>query len=77
LLSAGYAADAVGRTPHGRATRNPSGVLGTLSRCPAEATAAVGLGAEYRVTGARMTGAALVAEDRVAHLMAVPNAHSQ
>jgi hypothetical protein len=33
---------------------------------------AVGLGTEYRLTGARMAGAALVAEDRVADLMAFP-----
>ena len=76
-LCAGYAADAVGRAPNGRAIRNPGAVLGTLLRFAAEAAPAVGLGDEYRVIGARMTGAALVAEDRVAHLMAFPKTHSQ
>src|SRR5262249_11412386 len=33
---------------------------------------AAGYGTEYRPTGARVTGAALVADGRVAHLMAFP-----
>jgi hypothetical protein len=71
-LCAGYAADAIGRKSSSRLTRSPGAVLATLSRCPAEKTSAVGLGTEYRFTGTRVTGAALVAEDRVAHLMAFP-----
>ncbi len=69
-LCAGYAADAIGRKPGCRLTRSPGAVLRALSSCPAETTSAVGVGTEYRLTGARMAGAALVAEDRVAHLMA-------
>jgi len=76
-LCAGYAADAIGRKPSRRLVRSPGAVLGMLSRCPAEMTGAVGLGAEYRFTGARMTGAALVADDRVAHLMAFPGPDTQ
>jgi hypothetical protein len=49
-------------------------VLAMLSRCPAEKTPAVGVGTEYRFTGARVAGAVLVADDRVAHLMAFPAA---
>ena len=38
-----------------------------LVACPVEPAPAVGLGAEYR-----LAGATLVAEERVAHLMAFP-----
>ena len=51
------------RSPH----PSPSAVLARLPRCPVEAvTRPVGLGAEYRLAG-RTAGAALVADDRVAH----------
>jgi hypothetical protein len=32
----------------------------------------VGLGTEYRLTGQTTVGSALIADDRVAHLMAFP-----
>ena len=76
-LCAGYAADAIGKKPASRLTAKPGTVLAMLFRCPTEMAPTVGLGAEYRFGGARMTGAALVAEDRVAHLMAFPNVSGQ
>ena len=72
-LCAGYVADAIGRTPSRSLVQSPGAVLGMLSRCPAKITTAVGLGTEYRLTGAGLTGAALVADDRMAHLMAFPH----
>jgi hypothetical protein len=71
-LCAGYAADAIRRKPSSRLTPSPSAVLRRLSGCPVEAAQAVGLGTEYRLTGQRTVGAALIADDRVAHLMAFP-----
>lgn len=55
-----------------RLTPGPGAVLRRLSACPVEATPAVGLGTEYRLTGETTAGAALIADDRVAHLMAFP-----
>ena len=75
-LCAGYAADAIRRKPGVRLTPSPSAVLRRLLRCPVEATQPVGLGAEYRLAG-RTAGAALVADDRLAHLMAFPAAVTQ
>jgi len=74
-LCAGYAGDAIGR--HARRRRVPSSraVLAMLSDCPVAAVDAVSLGQEYRLTGDKMAGAALVADDRVAHLMAFPSGH--
>jgi hypothetical protein len=71
-LCAGYAADAIRRKPSDRLTPSPSAVLRRLSGCPVEAAQAVGLGTEYRLAGPRTAGAALIADDRVAHLMAFP-----
>jgi hypothetical protein len=52
-------------------------VLQRVAACPAELAPAVGLGVEYRLAGLRTAGAALVAEDRVAHLMAFPAAGAE
>jgi ARG/rhodanese/phosphatase superfamily protein len=71
-LCAGYAADAIRRKPSSRLMPSPGAVLRRLSRCPVEAAQAVGLGTEYRLSGPRTVGAALIADDRVAHLMAFP-----
>ena len=71
-LCAGYAADAIRRKPSSRLTPSPSAVLRRLSGCPVEAAQAVGLGTEYRLTGPTTVGAALIADDRLAHLMAFP-----
>lgn len=48
-----------------------------LTDCPAAVVDTVGVGQEYRLVDDRMAGAALVAEDRVAHLMAFPSAMSK
>ena len=71
-LGVGYAADAIGRKPSARLTPSPGTVLQRLAACPVELAPAVGLGTEYRLTGLKTAGAALVAEDRVVHLMAFP-----
>ena len=71
-LCAGYAADAIRRKPSVRLTPGPSAVLRRLSGCPVREAQAVGLGTEYRLTGEKTAGAALIADDRVAHLMAFP-----
>jgi hypothetical protein len=71
-LCAGYAGDAILQKPSVGLTPSPGAVLRRLSRCPVETALAVGLGDEYRLTGAKTAGAALVADDRVAHLMAFP-----
>ena len=71
-LCAGYAADAVGLKAARRLTPGPRAILHRLAACPAETAPAIGLGCEYRLGGLRTTGAALVAEDRLAHLMAFP-----
>lgn len=67
-LSTGYAADALG-TREGRAPRlGPETILGRVGRLAVEPAPAVGLGDEYRLSGPRVHGAALVAEGHVAHL---------
>ena len=71
-LCAGYAADALRRAPGKRQVPAPRALLKMLAACPVEPAPAVGLGAEYRLAGAKLTGATLVAEERVAHLMAFP-----
>ena len=70
-LVAGYAADAIGRKLSRRRTPSSSAVLQAVLESPAEPAPAVALGTEYRLAG-QLTGAALVIEDRVAHLMAFP-----
>ncbi|OGA05204.1 MAG: hypothetical protein A3I00_08835 [Betaproteobacteria bacterium RIFCSPLOWO2_02_FULL_64_12] len=71
-LCAGYAAEAVGTEPDGAVTLAPERLLKGLARVPTEAAAAVGLGREYRLGSRTAQGAALVVDDRVAHLMAFP-----
>jgi len=71
-LCPGYAADAIGTRGTGPLRPRPPALLRRFETCPVEAVPAVGLGAEYRLTGLRTTGAALVAEERVAHLMVFP-----
>ena len=69
-LYAGYAADALRRAPAEGHVPAPSALLNMLAACPVEPAPAVGLGAEYRLAGEQLAGATLVAEERVAHLMA-------
>ncbi|HYR40289.1 MAG TPA: DUF6569 family protein [Methylomirabilota bacterium] len=71
-LCVGYAGEAYWRTPAMPGAPSPSRILGMLSKCPVESAPAVGLGVEHRWSGTRLAGAALVAEGRVAHLMAFP-----
>ena len=71
-LCAGYVADAIGREPVARPIESPDALLRALASWPVEAVAAVGLGTEYRITGGNVAGAALVADDQIAHLMAFP-----
>ncbi len=73
-LCAGYAGDSIGRKGPSGGVPSSATVLATLVACPTEAVSAVGLGTEYRLTGGKITGAVLVADDRVAHLMAFPRA---
>jgi hypothetical protein len=49
-----------------------SRLLKMLASCPVEPAPVVGIGDEYRLAGEKLVGAALVAEGRVAHLMAFP-----
>ena len=71
-LCAGYAADALGKVSNGQPVPSASTVLGILATCPAELAPAVGLGEEYRLAGQVLVGAALIAYQRLAHLMAFP-----
>jgi hypothetical protein len=71
-LCAGYVADAIGRKPEPWLRLDAGAVLSELSGRQAERAPAVGLGDEYRLGSAGVAGATLVAERRVAHLMAFP-----
>lgn len=73
-LCAGYVADAIGREPKPRLRLDGGTVLATVAQSPADPAPAVGLGEEYRLGTPRLSGAALVAQARVAHLMAFPAA---
>jgi len=76
-LCSGYAADAIGRKPGSRLAPSPGAVLQRIASCPAELAPAVGLGSEHRLVGLQTAGAALVADDRLAHLMAFPAAATE
>ncbi len=73
-LCAGYVADAIGWKPAPWQRLDAGAVLNELSGSQAERAPAVGLGEEYRLGSAGLAGATLVAERRVAHLMAFPGA---
>jgi hypothetical protein len=73
-LCAGYVADAIGRKPEPWHRLNTGALLEALARGEASPAPAVGLGQEYRLGTPGLAGAALVAEGRVAHLMAFPAA---
>ena len=70
-LCASYAAEAVGRNERVPAP-DPRALLQGLALAPVDEAPAVGLGREHRLGGKAMAGAALVAGDTVAHLMAFP-----
>ncbi|HXH82942.1 MAG TPA: DUF6569 family protein [Candidatus Tectomicrobia bacterium] len=71
-LCAGYAADALGSTPGEALDPEPGEVMQALLEAATTPAPAVCLGREYRIADARFRGAALVAEERVAHVMAFP-----
>ncbi len=71
-LCAGYVADAIGRKPEPWLRLDAGVIFAELTGTQAERAPAVGLGEEYRLGSAGMAGATLVAERRVAHLMAFP-----
>jgi hypothetical protein len=73
-LVAGYVADGIGCKPGPRLAPPAGTVLRRLAACPAEAAPAVGLGREYRLVGPEMSGAALVLDERIVHLIAFPAA---
>ena len=73
-LSAGYVADAIGREAKTRLRLDASAVLAAVAQGEAERAPAVGLGEEYRLGTPKLAGATLVAQGRVAHLMAFPAA---
>jgi ARG/rhodanese/phosphatase superfamily protein len=73
-LCAGYAGDSIGRKAARRRVPSSATVLANLAACPTETVSAVGLGAEYRLTGEKLAGAGLVVDDQVAQLMAFPRA---
>lgn len=76
-LCAGYVADAIGRKPKPWLRLDGGTVLATVAHSPADPATAVGLGEEYRPGSPRLAGAALVAQARVAHLMAFPAAEAR
>jgi hypothetical protein len=71
-LSAGYAAEGIGEERPPRERPGADDVLRIIAAAPAERAPAVGLGVEYRLGGRHALGAALVAEDGLAHLAAFP-----
>src|SRR5882672_6279631 len=71
-LCAGYVADAIGQEPKPRLRLDAGAVLATVAQGQTEPASAVGLGEEYRLGTTELAGATLVAEGRVAHLMAFP-----
>ena len=75
-LCAGYVANAIGRQPEPWQRLDAGAVLEELGRGQVEPTSAVSLGEEYRLGSGGLAGAALIAQGRVAHLMAFPSAES-
>jgi hypothetical protein len=75
-LCAGYVADTIGRKPEPSQQLNSGAVLEALAQGQAEPAPAVSLGEEYRLGSASLAGAILVAQGRVAHLMAFPGAEA-
>ena len=72
-LCTGYVADALGAKPAPGLAPSPPEILHALLEAAAASAPAVGLGEEFRIADGRMLGAALVAEGRLAHLMAFPD----
>jgi hypothetical protein len=75
-LCAGYVADAIGLEPKPWLRLDAGAVLATVVQGQAEPTHAVGMGEEYRLGTSGLAGATLMAQGRVAHLMAFPVAEA-
>ena len=73
-LCAGYVADAIGRADPQPPKESPGAILERVATSPVSRMPAVGLGWELRLDGGAVRGAALIAEERVVHLMAFPTA---
>jgi hypothetical protein len=69
-LCAGYMADGIGLEAKPSPGLDAGAVLAALGQTEVSLAPAVGLGAEYRLGTFELAGAALVAEERVAHVMA-------
>jgi len=67
-------ADAIGCAGSGPPKESPGAILERVASSPVTRMPAVGLGWEARLDGGFVHGAALIAEDRVVHLMAFPAA---
>jgi hypothetical protein len=72
VLLAPGPAEVVGHKTYAPAPDQPRAVLDAVAQAPVEEAPAVGLGREHRLGGGALTGAALVVEGTVAHLMAFP-----
>jgi hypothetical protein len=75
-LCAGYMADAIRLEAKPHPGLDAAALLATLGQAEAESAPAVGLGAEYRIGTPGLAGAALVAQERVVHVMAFPGAEA-
>jgi hypothetical protein len=75
-LCAGYVADAIGQAPAPVQQLEAGVLLEELTGSDVAPAPAVGVGVEYRLGPAALAGAALVAQGRVAHLMAFPAAEA-
>jgi hypothetical protein len=75
-LCAGYMADAIGLEAKPHPGLAAAAVLATLGQAEAVPAPAVGLGAEHRIGTPSLAGSALVALERVAHVMAFPGAEA-
>lgn len=71
-LLPGYAIEALWAPAWRDRKESPAERLAALLRAPVQAFPAVGVGEEYRFQARDFLGAALVAEDGLAHLMAFP-----
>ncbi len=71
-LCAGYVADAIGQEAKPWQRQDAGPILSALAKGQVEPAPAVGLGEEYRLGNPGQAGATLVAQGRVAHLMAFP-----
>jgi hypothetical protein len=76
-LGAGYVADSIGQESKPWLRLDAGSILDALAHGTVEPAPAVGLGEEYRLGTSGQAGAALVAHERVVHLMAFPTPEVQ